>query len=264
MSQKGLDHIFAKAEPRKNTVKKKKEVIVPNIIKDDSVPLIIDDEKPVILLSLDPATSTGWSIFEIYRDSKIVQLVHCDFLEIDSKNDSYIGDICIMLQNKIRELINKYNVQEVCVEDYFMSSRKCQGANTNVYLRGSIYILCREIGLHYDIIPVWGWKSFVAGQTTPGKEMKKYYGKELSNKIFIQEALWLRYGIRFPNYSISKNTGKPISLRYDMIDSVGIGLFHIHKRWGPPGSNTFINKLSWPLGFYVDLKTKKKSFQYED
>tara|TARA_Y100000389_G_scaffold198012_1_gene233704 strand:- start:7348 stop:8196 length:849 start_codon:yes stop_codon:yes gene_type:complete len=226
-------------------------------------------EKPIILLSLDPAQSCGWSIFKIYNRSEskentdsVSVLIKCDFLEVDMKSD-YVGDSCISLQEQVKKIIEEWNVDEICVEDYFMSSKKCQGANLNVYLRGSIYILCRELNLHYDIIPIWGWKSFVAGQTTPGKEMKKYYGKELANKIFIQEALWLRYNLRFPNYCISKNTGKPISLRYDMIDSVGIGLFHIHRRHN---CSKLINELdkTWKHGMYMDMKTKKKSFQYDD
>ena len=251
------------APPDKSEKKKKIKKVIEKKVLPEIPPASNskEGEIPIVLLSIDPAHSCGWSVFEIYKESKVIHLVQCDFLEIETKEDGYIGDACISLQNQIRELINKYNVQEVCAEDYFMSSKKCQGANMNVYFRGAIYIACRELGLHYDIIPVWGWKSFIAGQTTPGKEMKKYYGKELANKIYIQEALWTRYNLRFPNYSISKNTNKPISLRYDMIDSVGIGLFHIHRRHN---CTSLINMVVWPHGLHVDLKTKKKSFQYED
>ena len=260
------DGLFKKADPiqRKSKESKKKEPVDVMLSKEQ-----YNEENdlpdPIILLSLDPANSCGWSIFHIYKGGSLetpeTHLIKCDFLEVETKEDGYIGDSCISLQNQIRDLIKQYNVQQVCVEDYFMSSRKCQGANMNVYFRGSIYILCRELGIHYDIIPIWGWKSFVAGQTTPGKQMKKYYGKELANKVFIQEALWSRYKLRFPNYSISKKTNKPVTLRYDMIDSVGIGLYHVHKR-----HNCFmlVNKLVWPLGLNIKMNTKRKSFQYED
>lgn len=252
--------VFAPAEKQKRKTKQKKEKIIPpqpDLVGNDKDQ---EHEPHITLLSLDPAHSCGWSIFKIYKESNNIHLIKCDFLEIDTKSD-YIGDACISLKTQVKEIIENFNVDEVCVEDYFMSSRKCQGANMNVYFRGAIYILCRELNIHYDIIPVWGWKSFVSGQITPNKEMKKYYGKELANKIFIQEALWIRYKLRFPNYSISKNTGKPISIRYDMIDSVGIGLFHIHKRYN---CQKLVNKLEFPLGLSIELKTKKKSFQYDD
>jgi hypothetical protein len=70
------------------------------------------------------------------------------------------------------------------------------------------------------------WKKHVAGYVTCTKQMKQLWGKEKAKKVYIQDALWKRRRIRFPNHSLSTLTNKPISLRYDEVDAVGQAIYY--------------------------------------
>jgi hypothetical protein len=90
-----------------------------------------------------------------------------------------------------------------------------------VAFRTAIHIKARQLDIPYTILNISEWKKNVAGRSTPTKEQKLRWGKEPAKKLMIQEALWKNYGFRFPNHSISQNTGKPIKFRYDIVDAVG-------------------------------------------
>jgi hypothetical protein len=89
------------------------------------------------------------------------------------------------------------------------------------------------------VLNISSWKNFVSGRRTPTKEQKKLWGAEKAKKNFIQQALWERYDIRFPNHSCSTSTrpgsrGKPIKFRSDVVDAVAMAIYyagmfkHIH------------------------------------
>ena len=207
----------------------------------------------MILLGIDPAISCGWCVSEIENDT--LTLIDCGFIEV-SKCE-YSGDTCLDLQKQIRELFEKFNVDEMVIEDYIFKSKTCQGSHINVYLRCACHMLCRELEKPYYIIPISNWKSIIAGRSTPSKEMKTYWGKELANKVFIQEALWVRYNIRFPNHSLSKKTKKPIKIKYDMIDAVGISIAYGYSKYM---TTTICNIIEFPND--VDMKTVRV-YNYE-
>ena len=81
-------------------------------------------------------------MFEIYKESKVIHLVQCDFLEIETKEDGYIGDACISLQTQIRELINKYNVQEV--DEFDLNAVPSDSKKYNGRLNNYYYILTKN------------------------------------------------------------------------------------------------------------------------
>lgn len=181
------------------------------------------------ILVLDPAASTGYALVEVDGDTATV--FDYGFIDVDTSS-LYEGDWCIDLMTHVKYLIQLHDVKEVAVEDYFFSSRFASGTNVNSAYRTAIHILCRQLNLPYDVLNVSQWKKHVANRSTPTKEQKKKWGKEAAKKLYMQQALWDRYGIRFPNHSISSKTGKPVLFRYDIVDAVGQAIFHCESKHG--------------------------------
>lgn len=171
-----------------------------------------------VVLTIDPAQSTGYCIAEI-DDAGHATIIEYGYLDVDTTSE-FMGDWCNNLAGAVESLIKASGATAIAVEDYFFSSRFTSGANVNPAYRAAIHMTVRRMGLPYTILNISQWKSFVAGRSVPTKEQKKKWGKQAANKLFIAQALWDRYKIRFPNHSISEKTGKPIKFRYDVVDAV--------------------------------------------
>ena len=210
----------------------------------------------MIVLGIDPAISCGWCVGDVNTNSNKIDIIDCGHIEINKSE--FTGDMCLEMQSQVATLFEKYNVDEMVIEDYVFSGKKCQGAHLNLYIRGALHMLCRKHEKPYTIMPISNWKSIIAGRSMPTNDMKKYYGKELANKIFIQEALWVRYNIKFPNHSISHKTQKPISIKYDMIDAVGITIAYVYSKYN-------IKNVIFCKQFPGDIerKTKQKIYEYD-
>jgi len=186
------------------------------------------------ILALDPATSTGYCLALLDSENATMTIYEYGFLEVDTTS-SYEGDHCIDLMGKLDAILKRRDqpVDEVCVEDYFFSSRYCSGSKMNVALRTAIYIECCRQKIPYLVIPVSGWKAYVAGRSQPTREQVRQWGKSAANKLFIQDALFHRWGIRFPNHCTSEKSGKPIRFRFDIVDAVGQMIYFSHCRQIP-------------------------------
>ena len=208
-----------------------------------------------VILGIDPAISCGWCVANMVENS-IVDIIDCGHIEVTKSE--FTGDMCLEMQGYVQELFETYNVDEMVIEDYIFSGKKCQGAHLNLYIRGALHMVCRSLGKPYTISSVSNWKSIIAGRSIPTSEMKRFYGKELANKIFIQEALWLRYNIRFPDHSLSQKTKKPIALKYDMVDAVGITIAYIYSKYN-------MKDITFSKVFPDDVNkaSKIKRFKYE-
>lgn len=178
---------------------------------------------PSIILVLDPANSTGYALVSISIDRKLAVIYEYGFLDVDTTSD-FSGDWCLDLQNQLRVLIKDHMVQHIAMEDFFFSKRFANGSKVNVELRTAIAMLARELGMEYTILSITEWKKYIAGRSTPTKEQKKQWGPK-SKKLMIQEALWKKRQIRFPNHSLSKKTGKPIAFRLDIVDVVAQSIY---------------------------------------
>lgn len=175
------------------------------------------------ILVLDPAASTGYAVAKV--ENNTATIFDYGFIDVDTSS-AYEGDWCINLMMHVKYLLQIHDIKEVAIEDYFFSSRFASGTNVNAAYRTAIHILCRERKLHYEVLNVSQWKKHVAGRSTPDKLQKKKWGKEAAKKLYMQQALWEKYGIKFPNHSISKKTGKPVGFRYDIVDAVGQAIFY--------------------------------------
>lgn len=177
-----------------------------------------------IVLVLDPAVSTGYCLLSISTDGSRALIYSYGFIDVDCSSD-YSGDWCIDLQNQLRKICEKHCVSRMAVENFFFSKKFANGSTVNVELRTAIYILARQMKIPYTILGISEWKKFISGRVTPTREQKKKWGATRAKKLAIQQALWERYQIRFPNHSISKKTGKPMALRLDIVDVVAQAIY---------------------------------------
>lgn len=176
------------------------------------------------VLALDPAESTGYAIMTIADDLSTANIVEYGYIDVDCSSN-FQGDHCLDLMRRIDILVKLHDVNHVTVEDYFFSARFANGSNVNAAYRTAIHIYCRLHNIDYTILNISAWKSFVAGRSVPTKEQKAKWGKEAGKKLFIQQALWERWGFKFPNHSLSEKTGKPIIFRFDIVDVVGQAVY---------------------------------------
>jgi Holliday junction resolvasome RuvABC endonuclease subunit len=182
----------------------------------------------MVVLTIDPASSTGYAVTNINVQEDTADIFDYGFINIDNSS-KYMGDWCISIMEEVKQLIYKYNAELVTVEGYFSTGKFCGGADINYFYRAAIHILCRQFKLHYEILNVSEWKKYIAFRSTPTKEQKKNWGKEAAKKLFVQQALWERYSIKFPNFSISNKTGKPVKFCFDIVDSVAMAVYYAER-----------------------------------
>ena len=209
------------------------------------------------LLVLDPATSTGYCLVDIDEEKNKANIYAYGFIDVCIDSD-YQGDHCINLMEQVQKLIDEYKINHIAIEDYFFTKRFANGCNVNSAYRTAIHILARKNNIEYSILNVSAWKTFIAGRSTPTKEDKKKWGADAAKKLFIQKALWDKFGFKFPNHSLSKTTGKPIVFRYDIVDVVAQATYFC-------GLICHITDISLTVEIPTDFVFKrqpKKSFEY--
>ena len=81
-------------------------------------------------MSIDPATSTGWAIFEMDMRSETVTLVEYGAVQVD-KQAELIGYKMLSLRRQIAALLDRYPPEHVHIETYFFSRRTCNGSDVN-------------------------------------------------------------------------------------------------------------------------------------
>lgn len=207
------------------------------------------------ILALDPGGSSGYAVARISGD--LCEVVEYGFIDVDTSSQ-YIGDWCLDLKRRISELQNRVQADEIAVEDYFFGSRFASGSNVNPAYRTVIHMWARELGLHYEVLSISSWKVFAAGRSTPTKLQKQQWGAAPAKKLMIVQALWERFGIKFPNHSISESTGKPIHFRFDVVDAVAQVMYAAYLRFN---CKTFKCTVPVPPDV-VFKKINKKQFLY--
>lgn len=209
------------------------------------------------ILVIDPGASSGYCVIAHDPLSNSAAILEYGTVAPDTAS-SYQGDHTIDLMNKVEHLIKTWSTTELGMENYFASSRFAQGTDINYYYRGAIQIACRRLGQHYEMLNISNWKTHVAGRSTPTKDEKAKYGKEAAKKIMIQEALWTRWNVRFPNHMISPTTGKPVIFKHDAVDAVGQAIYYVWLRFK---CSTVSNTVPVPPDV-VFKKKSKKTFVY--
>ncbi|RLC98144.1 MAG: hypothetical protein DRI46_11855 [Chloroflexi bacterium] len=208
------------------------------------------------ILSFDPANSTGWAVTEILDDKAVI----IDYGDFSISPSEFMGDRCNEMFNKTTSMIVGMDINFVTIESYFFSRLTANGSNVNAAFRTAIHMACRQLKTDYEILNISAWKRCIAGRSTPTKEQKKQYGKAKANKAFIQQALWTRFGIKFPNHSISEKTGKPVLPRNDYIDAVSMAIYYANAFMNITKPNISCSVVPVPD---VKMKKTKKAFKYE-
>lgn len=185
-----------------------------------------DPPAPVVL-AVDAGASCGYAVAKIDPTLRSATVCEYGFMDIDTSS-RYIGDWCRNLMSRLDLIQDRVSATDIAVEDYFFSSRHKSGANVNPIYRAAIYIWARNRGLPHHTLGITNWKTFVAGRSTATREEKAAWGAERAKKLMIARALWERHQIRFPNFSISETTGRPIALRMDCVDAVGQAIYAAH------------------------------------
>lgn len=187
---------------------------------------------PFRILAIDPANTTGYAVIECHTPTPRSATVRTyGFFEMANET-AYLGDNCLEFQKRIHRLIDEWKIDELAIESYFFSSATRNGANVNPAYRTAAYMLARTLGMHYEILGISAWKTFVAGRSTPTKEQIREYGSRASaNKRMILAALEHRHGLRLPiDGCRSEKTHRPIQFKYDISDAIGQGIFAAHIR----------------------------------
>jgi len=180
------------------------------------------------ILILDPANDTGYCVIKVENNK--ADIYDYGFLHIPDQD--HMGIQYQWFLDAIQELIDKHDIKEIAHEDYFFSKFASQGANLNCAYRAMIQLVAAQNNIPYTVLNITLWKKYINfGKSRPTKIQVAMWGKEPAKKLMTQEALWKRWGIRFPNHSMSPNTNKPIKFKYDIVDAVGMGIFYlaIHK-----------------------------------
>ncbi len=182
---------------------------------------------PLVSLSLVSHSN----ISEEITSESIATIYEQGFIDVNTISE-YQGDHSIDLMQKLEILIDKHKVEHIAIEDYFFSGKFANGSNVNVAYRTAIHILSRQKKIPYSILNISLWKKYVGGSTTPSKSQKDKWGVDAAKKLFIQEALYRKYGIKFSNHSLSSKTGNPIKFRNDIIDAVAQAVYFCYEQFG--------------------------------
>ena len=210
------------------------------------------------ILVVDPASVTGYALVEINEKDE-ARIYEYGYVDVDVSSP-YMGDWCISLMDRIKDIMIDHCVDEIAIEDYFFGGKFASGSSVNTHYRAAIHIQARRSDIPYTILNVTEWKKHIAGKARPGPNQKKKWGKEASKKIYIQEALWHKYGVRFPNHSISEKTGKPVFFKYDVVDAVAMAYFYLEKYLGV---KSILMDVSIPEDVQFK-KTRKAYFNYQE
>jgi Holliday junction resolvasome RuvABC endonuclease subunit len=195
----------------------------PSTNEDETEPIEKSDDRAVLVV--DPALTSGWCLIRFTGQEENLQadIYEYGIFTVSAKTD---GDRCNRMFDWITTTLVEHGVSHVVCEDYFFSKRFATGSPVNVLLRAAVYMAARRLGIEYTLVSPSVWKTFVAGRSTPTKDQIKKWNKVHAKKFFIQQALWEKYGFRFPNHVLSLVTNKPIRPKADNIDACGIGVYY--------------------------------------
>lgn len=191
-----------------------------------------------VVLSLDPATTYGYALFEVPStssdarhenddESSIIRIHKLGIFKARSESERQNeGEICIDVLNSVSELIDEAArlAADLCcllvayVEDYYFGRRKCNGANINLYVRAATYMALAQTGIPYTRVHPSQWKSWVM-------RTNRHRG---GTKEDIKRTLQDRFRFSFPPYTMCDD--RKVKFKYDVSDALGIGLFGVSAK----------------------------------
>lgn len=163
------------------------------------------------VLSLDPATSLGWCVLDIFPNGS-VEVVAWGYVEL--KGDEAAEKLCD-LECYANSIYKRYEPGYTVMEGYMFSKRCCNGALLNAYIRGVLMLVATKHNQSPTVVQVGDWKRFICG--AKGMKAKK---EEVIEKLVMR-------GCVFPDKIYSQNSKAKIKFRHDISDAVGIALYYL-------------------------------------
>ena len=183
----------------------------------------------VVIVSIDPATCSGFCIFEKHEDNT-VRIVKCGAFVVDTTSE-YQGDHMLNMREELERVMSfaPGPIEHVHIETFFFSKKFCQGSDLNLILRAAIYQLLRETGIPYTLHGPTHWKKFIVGHVRPTKQETERHGKTKAPKAIVVDALKNKYNIQMPVSTSLSSSGKSrrVQFKYDTSDAIGIGIYGI-------------------------------------
>ena len=199
----------------------------------------------MIALVLDVASSTGYCLVKITTIN--VTIIHetetevvatptrADIFEYGTlhvkRSSPHFADHCLDLSHQVEQMIDRHHITHIAMEDYFFTKKNTNNCKLNISLRTAVAMLARQKGVECTMLNIVLWKRFVSRCSHPTKEQLATWGRNAS-KIFIQDALWKNFGIRFPKYFTPPTSGRPTKFSHDIIDAVGQAIYYCCKFHG--------------------------------
>ncbi len=134
------------------------------------------------LLALDQASIiTGWSVF---NNEQLV-----DYGLIKLNKDECLGKRLVEFRRSIKELIDKYNINEIAFEDIQMQTSIGNNVQTfkvlaNIY--GIVLELAEELNIKYNIVSSNTWKS------TLGIKGKKRSEQKQNAQLYVEQVYHIK------------------------------------------------------------------------
>lgn len=170
-------------------------------------------------LSIDPATSSGYAIFNVEK-----QLIHYGFFKPRTSNlENELSDI----HDFFKRLIHEHKITNVFIEDFKVGSRQQKSAAEKSYsIRAILRYLAYKQNCKIKVVNISEWRKYIVGKANISKEDKKKHGKD-ANKIMVINALKNKYNIILPDKTENPLTGNHNKTPYDITDAIAIGLFSL-------------------------------------
>lgn len=171
------------------------------------------------ILSIDPATSTGFSVFE---DGKLKEY---GFFKPSGKKCETMNQKLYYIYNFFFQKIKDGNFDFVVVED-FKVGKFASAAESGYSIRAMFRLMTEQLNVKHEVINVTDWHKFLVGSTQATKKQKQELGKD-ALKIITGRKLRLVYEI--DSSCMNHFSGKIKETPFDVYDSIGIGHYFLNK-----------------------------------
>lgn len=138
------------------------------------------------ILALDQSSKeTGWSVWSIGNISSEGEFKTVGLISL---NQSKVEVRLTQLRERVKKIIEDYNIKKVYLEDIQLQSNVANNVKTYKilsYVIGNLIELCNELGLSYELVPSNTWKSALGIKGSRRPEQKANAAKLVKDKFNI-------------------------------------------------------------------------------
>ena len=161
-------------------------------------------------LSIDPASSTGFSIFQGKS------LIKCGVFKPSGELNTKLFKIF----NFFTDLCVSEGIDRIVVEDFKVG--KFAGAAESGYaIRAMFRLLSETLKIPHTVVNISCWHKCIIGKTRATKADKKLYGVNAIKELVKLEVL---VKVEVPEKCLNYASGREMVTPYDVYDSIGIFL----------------------------------------